>query len=325
MGISNHTGIDFKEKTVTFHEWPTNGIYMTGEVPIQSDMGAYNDMEVEWQYQVSGNPSWIPMNRTKLEKVFVIHSRDPNDNSKKFDKAIEYATDFADGESDIGMVCKELAVGVSDTIYYDPSKTNIPQDPIESLEVRTQAGNGLFCAGHSETLKILVESSTSATATNYYVWGGLDGNTSNWFKPQGGSLSTVQFNKSTVEDAVGVDPYFTFHSLTAVNDTWYDASYGTSGAPSVKKLAHAVASPNGLQIAVICANYQAMGNNGVTLTGLNPAAGLPAITQLQTSQQEFTFIGSVLPANHPYHTRGDPDYRCPHVPPPTPSERHFHQ
>ncbi len=83
VGISNHAGIDFKEKTVTFHEWPTNGIYMTGEVPIQSDMGAYNDMEVEWQYQVSGNPSWIPMNRTKLEKVFVIHSRDPNDNSKK--------------------------------------------------------------------------------------------------------------------------------------------------------------------------------------------------------------------------------------------------
>ena len=276
---------------------------MFSDDPLPDEVGLLDPMSVEWQYRIVGNQGWITMNQTD-HKIYVVYENPPTSSTRVFDKALDFAVDFADGQSELQPICLKLAEGVSNTVHYDPNAATAPSEPIKALTDHTTASHPVNCMIHARAMEQLVESLTNKSADSLYLWGGQNNNASGFYKV-GNKYHTLQITAQP-EDVAGANPHFTYHSTTKVDGTYYDATYGTSGLPTILRLG--AASNDNKGILLICGNVYVV----FSLTG----------TLAQSQLQEglsFEWEGSNLGANHPFHTPGHPDYICPHKPPPAQS------
>lgn len=207
------------------------------DIPIVSgeleDKVRISSLTLDWSYSTDGGATWIPMNSTGPQKIYLV--QDSPKIARLYDFALKKACGYVDGDANsLGKINTEIAK----ELKYDPAAF-VAGHPLKIYDTKT-----CLCMNNAKLMRYLCRS-IGIDATVKYVWGGRAPDEVLFFHSTSG-LNYGSFQViAPVNDLAVKDPHFTYHAETVVGGTTYDPSYGTTGLITLAETAPAASRQTG--------------------------------------------------------------------------------
>ncbi|HMQ03778.1 MAG TPA: hypothetical protein PKD26_07670 [Pyrinomonadaceae bacterium] len=138
-----------------------------------------------------------------------------------YDLALEKATVYGNGASDLDTIIGSINTGVEAAVSYQPALGLGNQHPMDAYSSPNQ-GN---CSDHTHLLRGLLRS-VGIDGTITYIWAGTNSSTLTYYQ-RGSTTNTPSFQITKGQhEGAEANPHFFYHSVIKANNNWYDPSYG---------------------------------------------------------------------------------------------------